>query len=184
MINDLQIVYWHWFAVAAVLGTIEILAPGIFFLWLAIAAVITGVLAAVFADMASTVQIVVFALLSVLSVLTGWKIVKHNPQRNPDPTLNLRSAQYVGKIYTLESAIQGGTGRVRIGDSSWKVEGPDMALGSQVKVIGYDGPTLKVEKAGDPLPAAVAEHHHSAHEDERIDPLQDSLKDPLDRKES
>lgn len=183
MINDLQIVYWHWFAVAAVLGTIEILAPGIFFLWLAIAAIVTGVLVALFADMSSSMQIVVFALLSVLSVFTGWKIVKHNPQRNPDPTLNLRSAQYVGKIYTLESAIQGGTGRVRIGDSTWKVEGPDMALGSQVKVIGYDGPTLKVEKSSDPLPV-TAPPPHATHEDTRFDPLQDSLKDPLDRKES
>ena len=55
-----------------------------------------------------------------------------------------------------------------------------MVVGTQVRVISYDGPTLRVEKAGDPLPSTPAAPHHS-NEDPRIDPLQDSLKDPIDR---
>lgn len=180
MFDDLHILYWHWFAVAAVLGTIEILAPGIFFLWLAVAAFVTGLLVAVLTDMPLNAQLLVFGGLSVVSVFFGWKFIKRNPQESPDPTLNLRSAQYVGKVYTLESAIHGGTGRVKIGDSTWKVEGPDMVVGTQVRVISYDGPTLRVEKAGDPLPSTPAVPHHN-NDDPRIDPLQDSLKDPIDR---
>lgn len=183
MFDSLHILYWHWFAIAAVLGTIEILAPGIFFLWLALAAVATGLIAAVIPEMAVNSQIVIFAILSVVAVFFGWKIIKRNPQKSADPTLNLRSAQYVGKTYTLHSAIVGGTGRVKIGDTTWKVEGPDMAEGSLVRVIGYDGPTLQIEKAGEPATAVPAPPHHT-NDDPRIDPLQDSLKDPLDRKES
>jgi membrane protein implicated in regulation of membrane protease activity len=36
---------------------------------------------------------------------------------------------------------------VRVGDSVWRAEGPDLPAGDRVKVIGVDGAALKVEKA-------------------------------------
>ena len=71
MFDDLHLLYWHWFAVAAVLGTIEILAPGIFFLWLAVAALVTGLLVAVLTDMPLNAQLLVFVGISLISVFFG-----------------------------------------------------------------------------------------------------------------
>jgi inner membrane protein len=38
---------------------------------------------------------------------------------------------------------------VRIGDTVWRVSGPDAPAGSRVKVTSTDGPTLFVEQVAD-----------------------------------
>lgn len=142
-----EILYWHWFVLAAVLGTVEILAPGVFFLWLAIAAAITGTLSAIVPGLGSETQIILFSVFAVVLVVFAWKYIKKSPITSDLPLLNQRAAQYVGKVYALEDAIVNGTGRVKLGDSTWKVEGPDLPQGSNVRITGFDGPVLKVEKA-------------------------------------
>ncbi|MGH7004326.1 MAG: NfeD family protein [Alphaproteobacteria bacterium] len=46
---------------------------------------------------------------------------------------------------TLEEATVNGRGRARIGDSLWRVTGPDLAAGTRVRITGMDQGTLKVE---------------------------------------
>ncbi len=48
-------------------------------------------------------------------------------------------------MITLDDAIVNRTGKVRLDDTSWKVEGGDLAAGARVKVIGVDGVVLLVE---------------------------------------
>ena len=185
--SNIHFVFWHWFAFAAVLGTLEILAPGIFFLWLALASFVTGVIVLVVPEISAALQITLFSILSLIMVYAAWKFLKKNPITSDQPLLNQRAAQFVGKVYALEDAIVNGTGRVRIGDSTWKVEGPDMAAGASVRVTGFDGPVLTVEKVSDGN--AAAPHGHSpagsptssptGSHDPRIDPIKDTLQDPL-----
>jgi membrane protein implicated in regulation of membrane protease activity len=145
--NDLELVFWHWFVFAAALGIIELIAPGVFFLWLALAAFITGAAVLLVPTIGTATQITVFGVLAMILVYVAWKFIRRNPIESDQPLLNQRSAQYVGKTFTLVDAIENGTGRVKIGDTTWKVEGPDAPVGTQVKVTGFDGPTLKVEAA-------------------------------------
>lgn len=146
-ISFFEILYWHWFVLAALLGVVEILAPGVFFLWLAIGAFITGILAAIIPGLGEATQIMIFGILSIALIFAAWKYIKKAPLTSDQPLLNQRSAQQVGKTFTLETAIEDGVGRIKMGDTTWKVEGPDMPAGSHVRVIGYDGPVFKVEKA-------------------------------------
>ena len=146
-ISFFEILYWHWFVLAALLGVVEILAPGVFFLWLAISAFATALLVLIVPSIPDSAQIIVFSILSVVLVFYAWKYLRRAPIGSDQPLLNQRNAQYVGKLFTLETAIVNGTGRIKIGDSSWKVEGPDMAEGLQVRVTGFDGAILKVEQA-------------------------------------
>ena len=48
-------------------------------------------------------------------------------------------------VLTLDQAIVGGRGRVRIGDSSWIAEGPDLPAGTRVRVVAVEGVVLKVQ---------------------------------------
>lgn len=144
---ELTLVFWHWFVLAAALGAVEILAPGIFFLWLALAAFVTGIVSLLIPDINTGSQIIIFGILSVLMVFAAFKYIKRNPTASDQPLLNQRAAQYVGKLATLETAIENGSGRIKLGDSTWKVDGPDLPVGTQVRITGFDGPTLKVEKA-------------------------------------
>jgi inner membrane protein len=136
--------HWFWLILAAVLGTAEILIPGIFLIWLGIAALITG-LAAWFLPIGVTAQGLLFAALAVASVYAGRRWFAQNPIESDDPKLNDRGARLTGEVVTVVEAISNGRGRVKVGDSVWNARGPDTPSGAQVRVTGADGAVLLVE---------------------------------------
>jgi inner membrane protein len=66
--------------------------------------------------------------------------------KSDEPDLNQRAAQLVGRVLVLAEAIEGGRGRVRVGDTLWQVEGPDLPRGSEVKVAAAKATLLQVER--------------------------------------
>ncbi|HEY0634911.1 MAG TPA: NfeD family protein [Gammaproteobacteria bacterium] len=140
-----NISHWHWWILAMVLLVLEVFAPGTFFLWLGVAALATGLLALVL-PIGWELQFLLFAILSMLSVVLGRSYLKKRPIETDRPTLNRRGAQYVGRTFTLSEPIVHGFGKIRVDDSTWKIEGADSPAGSQVKVVGVDGVILKVEQ--------------------------------------
>ena len=139
---------WTWWVVAGVLFLLELLAPGIFFLWLGVAAVIVAVTVLV-VDISWQIQIAAFAVLSVVTLIASKRFFSPNALESDQPNLNKRVMQYVGKVYVLDEAIVNGSGSLKIGDSIWRVRGPDMAAGTRVEVIGTEGATLTVEASQD-----------------------------------
>ncbi|HYN45375.1 MAG TPA: NfeD family protein, partial [Allosphingosinicella sp.] len=109
-----------------------------------IAAGITGLLAA-FLPIAFPFQLGIFALLAFAAVYSGRSYYERNPVASDDPKLNERTARLIGQTVTVETAIQNGQGRVKIGDSLWIARGPDAPAGSQVVVAAADGSCLIVE---------------------------------------
>jgi len=138
--------HWWWLLAAALLGILEIFIPGIFLVWMAIAAGITGLMVA-FLPLSLPYQLGIFALLAFAAVYSGRRYYEKNPVASEDPNLNERTARLIGKAVTVETAIQNGQGRVRIGDSLWLARGPDAPAGTQVVVIAADGSCLDVEPA-------------------------------------
>ncbi len=63
------------------------------------------------------------------------------------PDLNRRPEQLVGRVLVVEEAIEGGRGKVRVGDTLWTVEGRDLPAGAQVRVRAARGTVLLVERA-------------------------------------
>ena len=59
----------------------------------------------------------------------------------------VRGDSLVGKTIVLDTPILGGQGRVKLGDGSWTVTGPDMVAGSRVRVAAVSGTELRVEPA-------------------------------------
>ena len=81
-------------------------------------------------------------------IVAGWRLYqKRHPTQSDDTTLNRRGEQYVGRVFQLEQAIVNGRGAVKVGDSLWRADGPDLPAGASVKVTGVAGTVLKVEKA-------------------------------------
>lgn len=146
-----SITYWYWLAFGLFLIIVELLAPGVFFLWLGVAAVATGLALAAFPTMVWEAQFIAFALLSVVSVLVGRRVVFAREAATDHPTLNRRGDHLVGQIFRLAEATVEGQGRLHVGDSMWAVsvapQGVDLAAGARVRVTGVDGATLTVEDA-------------------------------------
>jgi membrane protein implicated in regulation of membrane protease activity len=139
--------FWGWWILALALFVIELLAPGVFFLWLGLAAVVVGFIALLLPDLGWQVDFVIFAVLGVASAILGRKFWKPKAGESPDPTLNVRGSQYVGQTYLLETAIENGHGRMTVADGSWLVTGPDLPRGAKVRVTGVEGARLRVEAA-------------------------------------
>ena len=122
---------WHWFLVAIVLIILEALSPAAFFMWLAVAAGVVGLVLAIYPELGWQLQLVLFAVFSVLSLILGRRYLRRNPIATDEPTLNKRGHQYVGRIFTLDQPIVNGVGKLRVDDTSWKIGGQDCAEGDQ-----------------------------------------------------
>jgi inner membrane protein len=137
---------WNWMILAAILFVLELTAPGIFFMWFGLAAVATGLIAFTF-DVGWQWQLVWFCLLSVAFVVLAWKYMRVHPLQSERPLLNERATQLIGQTFDLVDPIVNGRGSVKIGDSIWRVEGPELPKGARVRVLGADGTLLKVAPA-------------------------------------
>jgi len=133
-----------WIAAAAVLGIAELIAPGFFLIWIALAAFVTA-LATFALPLPFAAQCALFAVTAVASVFAGRWIVQRNPITSSDPALNDRAARMIGAIVTAVEAVDAVHGRVKVGDSVWSARGASAAAGERVRVIGVDGATLIVE---------------------------------------
>ena len=54
----------------------------------------------------------------------------------------------IGQSFELVDPIVNGRGSIQIGDSIWRVEGPELPKGARITVVGADGTLLKVTAAG------------------------------------
>lgn len=141
--------FWHWWILALLLLGAELLVSGFFCLWLALAGFLTGSLALLL-PLSLGMQGVIFALLSMLLLFLWWRYAHNRAAITSDqPLLNKRGMQYVGRIFTLIEPIQDGQGRIKVGDSWWKVQGSDCPLGAKVRVIAVDGTIFKVARVDD-----------------------------------
>ena len=143
-----QIIFWYWWALAAVLLVFEMMLPGVVFLFLAIGAAASGFFLLVVSDLSLELQLLVFAIVSVASAVMLRPTLKRLQQdRVANTGLNARGESLVGRTIVLDSPILRGQGRVMLADGSWTVTGPDMAAGTRVRVTAVNGTELKVEPA-------------------------------------
>ena len=107
---------WGWFIAGLILMGLEVLAPGAFMLWLGLAAIATGFvsLAVILSWQGS---VVVFAVLSIVSVLIGRRMLMDRSRPKGESALNDRVAKLVGRTFVLDQPIEQGRGRVKVDDT-------------------------------------------------------------------
>ena len=145
---SIQVVFWYWWALAAVLLVFEMLLPGVVFLFLAVGALASGAVMLAAPALSLELQLVIFAVVAVASAVALRPTLRRLQQsRTAEPSMNARGESLVGKIVVLDAPILNGRGRIKLGDGSWSVTGPDMVAGAKVRVSGVDGNELRVEPA-------------------------------------
>ena len=141
-----ELVYWHWLLLGVILIILEVFSPGAYLLWLGLAAGATGLLVVFVPDLPWQAQSLIFALLSLGTVLGARQWLRKHPIKTDQPTLNRRGEQYVGREFTLQAPIEHGQGKIQVDDTRWKVHGEDSPAGSRVQVVGVDGVVLEVKR--------------------------------------
>ncbi len=134
-----------WLVAAVLLGLAELVVPGVFLIFLAIAAAITGAAMLALPALPLAAQLGSFAVWSVASVLIGRRWYTDYPVSTSDPMLNDRAARLVGETVTVVVPIVAGDGRVRVGDGEWPASGADAPTGTRVRVIAVESGILRVE---------------------------------------
>jgi len=129
---------------AAVLLILEMIAPGIFLMWFGMAAAATGLIVFRY-DPTWQWQLIWFCGLSLVTVLVVNRYLLKHPLESEQPLLNERGAQLIGRSFDLVDPIVNGRGSVSVGDTIWRVKGPELAAGTRITVVGIDGTVLKVE---------------------------------------
>ncbi len=141
----LQLGLWHWLIVGFLLLALEMLVPAMVLIWFGIGAIVTGILLALIPGLSVGIQILVFALLSVGSLVIWRKTHPEQSVTSDTPELNNRLHSHIGKEYVLSEAIINGRGSMRVGDTAWRVQGPDLPAGTRVRVTGVSGVIFTVE---------------------------------------
>ncbi len=134
-----------WLIAGLVLMLLEVVAPGVFLVWLGLAALGTGLVIQV-AEPSFAWQVVVFAVFAAVTIAIGLRV--RSPRKAA--LINTPASGLVGReVVALE--FHGRTGRVRLGDSDWSAR---LASGTEVpaahavlRVVDVDGTTLVVELA-------------------------------------
>jgi membrane protein implicated in regulation of membrane protease activity len=141
---------WSWWVLGMLLLAAELLMPGVFLVWIGLAAIATGALSLLLWDLSIwswQVQALVFAAAAVVFTLAGRRHFGRADIGSDQPLLNQRGASLVGRTATLAEPIRESRGRIRLDDTIWIVSGPDLPTGTQVRVTASNGRDLTVERA-------------------------------------
>ena len=140
---------WSWWIVGLIFLGLEIVIPGVFLLWIGLAAIVVGAISFLLwgADLWGwQTQMMVFAVLAVALALVGRRISRSSTDSD-QPMLNRRIEGLVGRTATLEEPIREGKGWIRLDDTTWIVQGPDMPVGARVRITMAQAGCLTVEPA-------------------------------------
>jgi membrane protein implicated in regulation of membrane protease activity len=141
---------WVW-AIGALLTAIaELHCPGCYLIWIAAGGMITALASFAF-DLSLSSQISIFVSSCIATCLCGYFVYNHFAitdsekafQKNTFP-LNQRDLTLIGTRGVISDSIQNGRGKVKLGDSVWLAEGPDLKDGTAVVVTDVRGTVVFV----------------------------------------
>ncbi|ODT72820.1 MAG: hypothetical protein ABS75_02860 [Pelagibacterium sp. SCN 63-23] len=135
---------WSWIVAGLVLLGLELVVPGGFLVWMGIAGILTGLLTLV-QPLPWAVQWLTFGVLSLVSILVWLRLSRNRKQGTDRPLLNRRTDHFIGQEAVLEQPISEGFGRLALGDTVWRITGPDMPAGQRIRIVGAEGAVLRVE---------------------------------------
>jgi len=136
--------HWTWWVAGVLLVMLEVVLPGTFLLWLGVSAGVVGVMVYFAPDLSPAIQFTLFAALALAAIFLSRRYLqKHRTAEQA--ALSARGAHYIGRVVTVEDAIDGGAGKVRVEDTVWRAQGADAAAGARVKITGITGATFQVE---------------------------------------
>ncbi|WP_303853886.1 NfeD family protein [Bartonella apis] len=141
---------WNWVVLGFILLLLELVFPGVFFVWFGLGALLTALVSLLFYNLPWIafweVEVVFFLIFSIIMVLIGRNFFRRDRETD-EPLLNRRTDQIIGKTVVLEEPVRDGKGRIRFDDTIWRIKGPDLPEGTEVKVVAFENGVFTIEKA-------------------------------------
>ena len=140
-----QVNHWHWLAFGLALLALELIGTAGYFLWIGISAMLVGALLGAL-PIGWQMQWLSFASFSLITTWLWWRRqLSNDKQSDAGRELNQREKQLVGQIARIDTDIQKGKCRIRLGDTTWSaVTAHDLEAGTEVIVTAVDGIVLTI----------------------------------------
>ena len=138
---------WHWLILGFFLLITEILVPGVFLLWWGLSAIVIAGITYLIPTLPLSFLAVMYALIaSILSII--WWRHQHGKDQidQAQSALNQRNHAMIGAQGKVLEIGENGIGRGAFGDTTWRIQGCDLAVNDIVEVTAVDSITLKVSK--------------------------------------
>jgi membrane protein implicated in regulation of membrane protease activity len=144
------LLWWYWIALGLVLVVLELAAPGgFYFIFFGVGALVVGVLASFDLAGPSWAQILLFSLLSLLSLVLFRSRVLSKLQGSKRAT---DMDTLVGEVGTLSAELPvGGVGKVELRGSAWSAKNTSQVTlkrGDRCVVVHVEGLMLYVGPEG------------------------------------
>lgn len=147
---DMTVEFWHWWILACLILVLEMLLPGVIFLWLAIAAAVSGVIVLIVPDISVELQLIAFGVASVVSFVLGRRVLRPGRSGLDEEDVSSASSSLVGKTAILDDNTSNGRIRQSVYGSSWVLQSEgELSKGQKVRVYGIDGNTLLIRPVTD-----------------------------------
>lgn len=148
-----SLLFWHWWIFGVLCLGLELVIPGVFFLWIGLAAGAVGLVAMMLPGLPWEAQAVLFAVASLVSTVVGRRLWRPGTVVSDQPLLNRRAFRHVGSVVTLTTDLEDGRGRVKVADGEWAAVADAQSLrlprGSHVRITSErDGLLVVAPVAG------------------------------------
>src|SRR5687767_53704 len=146
----MELLWWHWLVIGLLLVLAELATPGGFFvIFFGVAALIVGALSGLGVGGPMWVQLLMFSVLSVVSLLLFRTRLLQLMQVDPQaPAVD----SLVGEIGLLEGAIAPGQiGKIEVRGAAWSARNTtssEIPRGMRCRVVRVKGLMLEVEPEG------------------------------------
>ena len=139
--------WWIWLIGGALAGLLELHVPGTYLIWVAVGAGVTALIDATLQP-AIAVQIAIFIIACAVSCTIGYFVYRRASRSGQaEPLLNQRSKAMIGQKGVVSASIMNGQGKVRLGDTVWLAEGPNLPEGTAIVVTAVRGTAVIVAQA-------------------------------------
>jgi inner membrane protein len=138
---------WFWAIGSLIVAIAELHFPGCYLIWIAAGGGVTAILSFAY-DLSLHTQIEIFVASTLLTCVGGYFIYRNVfGSYKKEGALNDRAKQMIGAKGVVSVPIVNGHGKVKLGDTVWLAEGPDLESGAAIIVKGVRGITVIVSAA-------------------------------------
>ena len=136
----------RWLIIGFVLLVIEVLTGTMYILWVAAAALITGLLMFVL-PIGWSMQLLLFAILTAVLMYFGHTVLRPKMKGGEPSDLNDRARSMQGMRVKAVADFDTGRGRVHVGDTQWRaaMKTGNAKAGDELVIVSVKGTTLTVE---------------------------------------
>ncbi len=135
-----------WFVVGLVLILMEFIIPGLVIVFFGLGAWIAAIFVSIFPEMAFWVQMMIFTVFSVGTLVLLRRTLKKRFFSNQEGAESEGLDDYIGQTAVVEKAIKNGEGKILFKGVSWSAYADeDISEGAKVTIIDKDSIKLKIK---------------------------------------